>query len=176
MAVCVHQIGTCCQYFVILGLSVLWLLYSHCSYFLTFNLFGMIVDLIFYRAYKAYSKEKFCLIYIGRLVQTGPIQKSRFFIMLLSQIFILPLSLNVPALYGGSGFINILPWVLFELSIYLYLRNRYNEKSLKRILDKYKKSKCPNVPFLIIWLLSVFCLFGGLVLAVLINIYIMRPL
>ena len=128
----------------------------------------MILDYIFCRVYKEYSKYS---------KEGSPMVRSRFCILALSHIFILPLAMNVAALYGKSGSLfNIIPYVLILLFVYINIRNRYNEKTTKKYVAKYEKSAKAKIPIFFIWLLVVFSMVIGYALTAIINLFVMKPL
>lgn len=128
----------------------------------------MILDYIFYRVYKEYCKYR---------KEGNPLRRSRLCLLALSHVYILPLSLNIAALYGKSGsLLNVFPYVFIVTFVFINIRNRYNEKTVKKITSKYEKTNHVKIPIFFIWLLVVFSMVIGYILTALLNLFVMGPL
>ena len=128
----------------------------------------MILDYLFFRVYKAYCKYP---------KEGDPLKRSRGCLLTLLHIVILPIALNLAALYGKPYRItNVIPYVLITFVSYKFVCNRYSEKKVKTLSKKYKKANGFAIPMFFIWILVVISAWIGMLLTVLLNYYVMRPL
>ena len=127
----------------------------------------MILDYIFYSVYQGYSKYK---------NEGEPLGRSRAYLMVILQIFLLPVGFNVAALYGTPGsWTNLIPYGTFMVFSYVAIRKRYTEESVKLILSKYGNCKKSHIPILVFWILLPISVIVAFLFAILLNCYVMKP-
>lgn len=128
----------------------------------------MLLDYLIYRFYKEYRKFK---------KEGDPFSRSKGCLLATLQIVILPIGINAGFLYHPDPSVfNLIPYVLINICMYMYIRKRYTRHRLKGIVEKYDMVIQHQFPMWIIWIFVAFSTFLGLVLTALVSYYIVRPL
>lgn len=128
----------------------------------------MLLDYLFYHVYIVYNKYK----------QEGdPLARSKMYLLYILHIAILPISLNIAALYAVKYSVaNLIPYAIMTFMAYKYIQKRYNKKKLNNLMSQYDVANKKRIPFFLLLLLVTFSIALGLLLTGVFNLFVMKPL